>query len=146
MKRKQRMQPRSRRKSQHHHLAARAKRRSLPQPGLRQLNALLRLQSSKAMFGKLFQPLPKSFPCRQCQKLPRLPQLSTGLELESSSERRSRNLSSRSHSSFSLQLLGLYQKMRLPATPRPRPPLIRSGKTSVIRVFGMRSVFVNAAT
>ena len=44
------------------------------------------------------------------------------------------------------QLLGLYQKMRLPATPRLRPPLTRSGKISEIRVFGMRSVFVSAAT
>ena len=47
---------------------------------------------------------------------------------------------------LSLQLLGLYQKMRLPATPRLRPPLTRSGKTSETRVFGMRSVFVSAAT
>ena len=40
----------------------------------------------------------------------------------------------------------LVSKDEIASNPRPRPPLIRSGIISVIRVFGMRSVFVNAAT
>jgi hypothetical protein len=40
----------------------------------------------------------------------------------------------------------LVSKDEIPATPRQKLPLTRSGKTSGLRVFGMRSAAVNAAT
>ena len=40
----------------------------------------------------------------------------------------------------------LVSKDEIPAAPRQKLPLTRSGKTSGLRVFGMRSASVNAAT